>query len=123
MASRTYGTARCRDCGTLITLRAVNQVVCAQCRARKGRKSGKATKHGAAHNRAKRRWSRIVNAAWARGEDVLCVRCGKPLPVGKSWDLGHVDGTVDQYQGPEHPRCSRRAGAELRNRKRRFLAL
>ncbi|GAA4627294.1 hypothetical protein GCM10023113_27700 [Cellulomonas oligotrophica] len=66
---------------------------------------------------------RAVRAAWApaveRGE-VTCARCGHPIAPAAAWDLGHVDGgRPDEYQGPEHRRCNRGAGARTANRRRR----
>ena len=58
-----------------------------------------------------------------------CARCGQPITslwmtdrIGRrvsAVDLGHVDGTgKTQYQGLEHRRCSRSAGARMGNRMR-----
>lgn len=55
-----------------------------------------------------------------------CARCGQPITslwmtdrIGRrvsAVDLGHVDGTgKTQYQGLEHRKCSRSAGATLGN--------
>ena len=66
-------------------------------------------------------------AAWQPGQP--CARCGQPIT--RLWmtdrrgrtvsavDLGHVDGSGKTlYQGLEHRRCSRSAGAALGNRMR-----
>jgi hypothetical protein len=47
-----------------------------------------------------------------------CPRCGLPMLPGQALDLGH---TADRaaYQGMEHARCDRRAGALLGNARRR----
>jgi len=57
-----------------------------------------------------------------------CARCGRPITtlwmisrgaVVSAVDLGHVDGSgKTMYQGLEHRRCSRSAGAALGNRMR-----
>jgi hypothetical protein len=48
-----------------------------------------------------------------------CWRCGRPILEGQPWDLGHDDDNPALYRGPEHARCSRRAGAVKGNQRRR----
>ena len=71
-----------------------------------------------------------AKAAFVPGQP--CARCGQPIwhltrikPDGSREsivDLGHVDGTgKTQYQGLEHRRCSRSAGATLGNRMRGMM--
>ena len=70
---------------------------------------------------------RAAKAAWRPGQP--CARCGRPITsltlvdrrgrVVSAVDLGHVDGSgKTAYQGLEHRRCSRSAGAAMGNRMR-----
>lgn len=72
-----------------------------------------------------------ARAAWRPGQP--CARCGRPITsltmtdrrgrTVSAVDLGHVDGTSKtRYQGLEHRRCSRSAGATLGNRQRGMTA-
>lgn len=70
--------------------------------------------------------ARIVRAQVKRahrfGDDVDCWRCGRPIPPGARFDVGHLDPdappTLDNLM-PEHVRCNRsvggRAGAAITN--------
>jgi hypothetical protein len=62
--------------------------------------------YGKAHKAARKRWEQLV----ARG-GVSCWRCGKPIPPGSAWDLGHVDDVnarrVFPDRHPEHIGCNR----------------
>jgi hypothetical protein len=62
--------------------------------------------YGGHHRAVRRRWERLV----ARG-GVSCWRCGKPIPPGTAWDLGHVDDPearrVLPDRHPEHVGCNR----------------
>lgn len=63
-----------------------------------------------------------VKRAHRFGEDVDCWRCGRPIPPGARFDVGHLDAdappTLDNLM-PEHVRCNRsvggRAGAMITN--------
>jgi hypothetical protein len=63
-------------------------------------------RHGTGHKKARQRWAPKVRAG-----KVTCWRCGKPIPLGEKWDLGHVDedGRERGYPAlhPEHIRCNR----------------
>lgn len=52
-----------------------------------------------------------------------CWRCGKPIPAGSRWDLGHDDHDRTIIRGAEHMLCNRRAaaskGARIANAKRK----
>ena len=71
--------------------------------------------YGAAHQRERRRWQKVIDSG--RG---ACVRCGQPIPAGSDWDLGHDDNDRSVYRGPEHVRCNRRAGALKANLRRQI---
>ena len=71
------------------------------------------TGYGAAHQRLRARFGPLVAAG-----EVYCARCGRLIPPGAAWDLGHIDGDKTRYTGPEHQDCNRKAGAQQRNRPR-----
>jgi hypothetical protein len=63
-------------------------------------------RYGTLHKKLRRRWAPKVRVG-----KVSCWRCGKPIPVGGLWDLGHVEGAaaVAEFgvRHPEHRRCNR----------------
>ena len=61
-------------------------------------------KYGWRHQQVRERMRRQVEAGLA-----VCARCGKPIVPGTPWDLGHVDGNPNLYQGAEHRKCNRGA--------------
>lgn len=70
--------------------------------------------YGAAHQRERQRWQRIIDR-----EGATCWRCRRPIPIGsRSWDLGHHDQDRTRYMGPECPPCNRAAGARKGNARR-----
>lgn len=69
--------------------------------------------YGPEHRRERRRWAGQV----ALG-NVACARCGRLIEPGTPWDLGHDDHDRTRYQGPEHARCNRLAGAKVGGRRR-----
>lgn len=66
------------------------------------------------HRALRKAWQVEVDAGHAS-----CWRCGKPIPPGTKWQLGHDDNDRTVYRGPEHPRCNlsaaARKGARIRN--------
>jgi hypothetical protein len=59
--------------------------------------------YGTPHRRLRRQLAPIVATGTVR-----CARCGELIGARERWDLGHLDGGApDEYQGPEHVRCSR----------------
>lgn len=58
--------------------------------------------YGANHQRLRREIQPLVDAGRA-----TCWRCGKPIPAGSDWDLGHDDHDRTRYRGPEHVACNR----------------
>jgi hypothetical protein len=70
--------------------------------------------YGNAHQKLRARWAREIKAG-----GVSCARCGRPIPPGALWDLGHHDTDRRVYTGPEHRYCNRRAAANKVNRQRR----
>jgi hypothetical protein len=81
---------------------------------RKGRQRGTPDQrgYGTAHRALRARWAPLV----ARG-GVRCWRCGKPIPAGSRWHLGHDDRDRSIYRGPEHASCNLRAAAQAGRRK------
>jgi len=67
--------------------------------------------YGAAHQRERAKWKRIVDTGQA-----TCCLCGKWIPPGAAWDLDHLPGT-DQYRGAACQRCNRADGGKRRHRK------
>jgi hypothetical protein len=64
--------------------------------------------YGASHQALRKRWKPVVEAGLVR-----CARCGKLIPAGARWELGHVDGSQKMaYSGPEHFLCNRSAGGK-----------
>lgn len=46
-----------------------------------------------------------VRAAWERGDEVTCWRCGRVIPEGGAYDVGHLDpfgGEGLENLAPEH---------------------
>jgi hypothetical protein len=57
--------------------------------------------YGNAHQKLRARWAREIKAG-----GVSCARCGRPIPPGALWDLGHHDTDRRVYTGPEHRYCT-----------------
>jgi hypothetical protein len=71
--------------------------------------------YGWQHQKTRQQWAPRVDAG-----QVDCARCGRPIPPGTQWDLGHDDHDRRRYTGPEHMTCNRAAGATHGNRRRRW---
>lgn len=57
-----------------------------------------------------------VRAAWARGEEVYCRRCGVEIRPNQLFDAGHIDAHAEpsiENAAPEHRRCNRSAGGKV----------
>ena len=68
--------------------------------------------YGAAHEREAKAWRAKV----ARGELVLCWRCGQPITDPTDCHLGHDDLDRSITRGPEHGRlCNLRAAGKARH--------
>lgn len=68
--------------------------------------------YGHQHQQERARWRPHVAAG-----RVSCARCGRWIPPGAPWDLGH-DAARTMWTGPEHRRCNRSDGATRGNRMR-----
>ena len=73
----------------------------------------KTTERGydAKHQARRKAWAPIV----ARGE-AHCAKCGRWIPPGTPWDLGHTSDRTG-WTGPEHRYCNRAAGGRNARRK------
>lgn len=69
--------------------------------------------YGSDHQKLRKQWDEVVQ----RGE-ASCWRCGRWLPPGLPWHLGHDDYDRSVYRGPECPPCNLRAAAVKGNRMR-----
>ena len=72
--------------------------------------------YGSKHQKARRYWAKLVDAGTA-----YCSRCGRWLPPGCEWDLGHDDNDRAVYTGPECVRCNRGAPGRAAGVPCRFL--
>ena len=66
---------------------------------------------GPRHRELRARWWLRVAAGV-----VECARCGEVIRAGESWDLGHVDGSLEY--GPEHSACNRRTKTHAAEREK-----
>jgi hypothetical protein len=69
-------------------------------------KNTTAAGYGNAHQKRRKRVAALVASGMA-----VCWRCGRRIPPGSLWDLGHDDWDRRIYRGPEHRYCNRSAGA------------
>lgn len=59
--------------------------------------------YGWRHQQLRARYAPLVAAG-----QIACARCGKLIPPGTPWDLGHRDDSGKrEYSGPEHRACNR----------------
>lgn len=59
---------------------------------------------------------RQVRRAWKLGSEVRCWRCGRPLPPGSRFDVGHLDrhaGHALSNLAAECVPCNRRDGGRI----------
>ena len=83
---------------------------CAHCiRTRNQRANTNDRGYGAAHQRLRKAWARVVRAGNAQ-----CARCHQPIEPGSEWHLDHTDDRTG-YLGPSHKTCNERAGAFLQS--------
>lgn len=75
--------------------------------AEKRRGSRQQRGYDATHDRLRAEWAPKV----ATGT-VKCWRCGRLIPAGSAWDLGHDDHDRRIYRGPEHITCNRSAAGK-----------
>jgi hypothetical protein len=69
-------------------------------------------KYGRAHRLLRRQLDLMIR----RGLRPACSRCGLPIQPNDLWDLGHVDGSLVEYRGPEHRRCNRATASHRSDR-------
>lgn len=65
------------------------------------------------HKRLRLQWQKVVDAGEAN-----CWRCGRPIPPGTPWDLGHDDHDPTTYRGAECRPCNRGTAAVRGNKMR-----
>jgi hypothetical protein len=68
--------------------------------------------YDAAHQRERKRVKKLVEAAGG----AVCWRCGGWFDASEPWDLGHVDGDMSRYAGPEHRACNRATAGRHKRR-------
>lgn len=92
---------RCLDCPRIIPV-GTYKGRCPDCARTKDRQRGTRRQRGydAAHDREAMAWRTKV----ARGETVLCWRCGEPITDPNDCHLGHDDHDRTITRGPEHGR-------------------
>jgi hypothetical protein len=66
------------------------------------RPSSAARGYGVKHQRQRKDWAALVESG-----AVSCRRCGRPIPPGSPWDLGHDDVDRSLPAAPEHAACNR----------------
>jgi hypothetical protein len=71
-------------------------------------------RYGPEHKKLRKRWAPRVEKGV-----VACARCRRLILPGEPWDLGHVDGHPDRWQGPEHQPAKPEEDEIERARKRR----
>ena len=74
--------------------------------------------YGWRHQQLRAAWKRKVEAGI-----VFCARCGRLIPPGAPFDLGHSDYDRTQYTGPEHVACNRATAKRKRVYRKRKVRL
>ena len=64
--------------------------------------------YGSVHKKLRKRWAPRVRAGL-----VHCWRCGRLIPPGAKWDLGHMD---QGGRHPEHSSCNRATVTQLKQK-------
>lgn len=61
--------------------------------------------YGAKHQKLRKQYQKVVDAGAAE-----CWRCGKAVPPGSEWQLGHDDNDRSKYMGVECTYCNESTG-------------
>lgn len=86
---------------------------CADCRRRfeAARGSRHVRGYGSSHEAVRAELMKLIKKEWARGNQPLCRRCGRPMLPGQPLDAGHPDRDLARDGGVadalEHASCNR----------------
>lgn len=100
---------RTNGCPTILT---DGNTRCPQHQSAHDKRRGTTTQrgYGAQHKALRNHYAHILTTT-----ALPCARCGEPIQPGEPFDLGHTDDRND-YLGPEHATCNRRAGGKSAHR-------